>query len=515
MAAADLILRNANVLTLDPSHSFAQLVAVKEGRIVAVSSGDGADLVGPGTRVVDCQGGTVLPGFNDAHCHLFSLVRSLLSIDLGRSSVRSIDDIQSAIHWRARKTAPGQWITGTGYNEFDLAEKRSPDRWDLDAATAQHPVLISHRGLHACVLNSLALARAGITAGSPDPPGAVIDRVPETGEPSGILYEMLAYVRSELLPPLSADELRQGFEAADKLCLQNGITSLQDASVSNDYSRWQLIRRLKDDGRFQPRVSMMVGPRSVPEFRDAGMVTGCGDENLRLGAVKVLLGEATGHVEPVPEELHRLAADFHRAGFQLALHAVQESCVDAAISALEKLDGDERAVAARRHRIEHCSECPPRLLKRLKKIRPVVVTQPLFVYYSGERYLATVPAAQQRWLYRIKSLVNAGLTVAASSDTPVVPNSPLIGIYAAVTRRAENGQYVLPEQGILVSQAIAAYTKNGAYASFEEGIKGSLSPGMLADMVVLSDDPTRVAKSDIRDISVNMTVIGGRVVWER
>jgi len=211
--------------------------------------------------------------------------------------------------------------------------------------------------------------------------------------------------------------------------------------------------------------------------------------------------------------LNELVRDSHRAGFQVAIHAIEENTVAAAISALEHISEQGR-LFGRRHRIEHCAECPPHLLERLSALPVAVVTQPPFIYYSGERYLATVPESQQPWLYRTKSLLASGILVAGSSDSPVVPVNPLMGIYAAVTRRAESGQEVLPHEGITAGEALALYTTNAAAVSFEEGEKGSLSPGKMADIVILSDDPTTVPPEQIKDIKVQMTIIGGEVAWE-
>jgi len=234
---------------------------------------------------------------------------------------------------------------------------------------------------------------------------------------------------------------------------------------------------------------------------------------MRLGAVKVMLGIEEKGVKPPQDELNQLALACHEAGFQLAFHAVAEDTVAAAAQALEYINGHS-PVAKRRHRIEHCGECPPSLLERLRKLGAVIVTQPPFIYYHGERYLATVAPSQLPWLYRLKSPLASGVVVAGSSDAPVVPNNPLVGIYAAVTRQAESGQVLLPGEAISARQALALYTINAAYASFEEGIKGSITPGKLADIVVLSDDPTGVPPERIKDIRVEMTILGGEVVWE-
>jgi hypothetical protein len=514
MPAADLILKNANVITMVPACPVAKLVAIKGNRILLVAGNEGLEQVkGAKTRIIDCHGKAVVPGFNDAHCHIFAFIRKLRSLDLSPSSVSSIADMKAAIRRHARSIPPGSWLTGTDYNEFYLAEKRHPNRWDIDEAAPQHPVVISHRSLHACVLNSLALSLAGITRETPEPPGMLIDRDLDTGEPSGLLFEMLGYIREKVLPPLSEEELAEGIALANRHYLSMGITSLQEATATNDFARWQTLKRFKDSGRLQSRVSMMFGFDALSQFQEAGLTLGSGDSQLRLGGVKILLSETTGQLQPPPPELNQQALSVHRAGFQLAIHCVEPSTVKAAIAALEYVSS-QQPLAGRRHRLEHCSECPSQLLKRLIKLKAMVVTQPPFIYYSGERYLATLPPTELRWLYRIKSFLDGGVMVAASSDSPVALDNPLVGIYAAVTRRAESGQPLLPEERISAQQALAMYTTNAAYASFEENIKGSIAPGKLADMVVLSADPLKSPPEQLKDIRVEMTIIDGRVEWE-
>jgi len=512
--SADLILTNANIITMNPANPTAGLVAIKGNKILMVGDNDRLGEVGGAkTKVIDCRGKTVVPGFNDAHCHTFGFIRKLGSIDLSPPSVRSIADIKAAVRQRARNTPPGNWITATDYNEFYLAEKRHPNRRDLDEAAPEHPVVLTHRSLHACVLNSLALAMADITGETPEPEGAIIDRELDGGEPSGLLFEMLGYIRGQVLPPLSGEELAQGIAIANRRYLSMGITSLQEASVGNDLASWQNLKRSKDSAELASRVSMMFGFDALPQFQEAGLEFGSGDEQLRLGGVKIILNETTGKLQPPQEELNRQALSAHRAGFQLAIHCIEPGTVAAAITALEYVY-NRLPVAERRHRLEHCSECPPELLERLVELKAMVVTQPPFIYYGGERYLATVPPERQEWLYRIKSFLDSGLIVAGSSDSPVVPDNPLLGIYAAVTRRAKSGQEVLPKEAVSAEQALAMYTTNAAYASFEENIKGSITPGKLADMAVLSADPLKSPPEQIKDIRVEMTIIDGRVAWE-
>jgi hypothetical protein len=322
---------------------------------------------------------------------------------------------------------------------------------------------------------------------------------------------MLGYIRRSVLPPLSEEELTRGMTLANQHYLAYGITSLQEATASNNPGRWQIYQRFKN--KLKSRLYMMFGFEALSQFQEAGLAFSSGDDQLRLGGVKLMLDETTGQLYPPPPELNQQVFTAHQAGFQLAIHAIEESTVEAAITALEYAHS-QLPQANRRHRVEHCAECPPRLLKRLSKLQAVIVTQPPFLYYSGERYLAQVPASQLPWLYRIKSPLDSGLVVAGSSDSPVVPNNPLVGIYAAVTRKAESGQQLSPQECVSARKALAIYTINAAYVSFEEDIKGSITQGKLADMVVLSHDPLKSPPEQIKDIRVEMTIIGGKLAWQ-
>jgi predicted amidohydrolase YtcJ len=499
---------------MDFNKPTADLVAIKGDKILLVTDSNEMErLKGPATKVIDCQRRTVVPGFNDAHCHIFAFVRKLLSLDLSPSAVGSVSEIKVVIYSQVQNTPEGKWLIGTGYNEFYLTEKRHPTRWDIDEVAPNHPVILIHRSMHACVLNSLAMSLSGITKETTEPPGGLIDRDLDTGEPNGVLFEMLGYIREKVLPPLSEDETLKGINLANRHYLSLGITSLQDATAVNNLGRWQSYNRFRETGKLDSRVSMMFGIESLAQFQQDGLTYGSGDSRLRLGGIKIMLSENMGRVYPSQSELNQQALSAHRAGFQLAIHAVEQSSVEVAIKALEYVQ-DQHPQINQRHRIEHCSHCPPRLLRRLSRLPVVIVTQSAFVYYSGERYLSTLPISQLRWLYPTRSLLNSGLIVADSSDCPVVPDNPLISIYAAVTRQAESGHQLPPKECITVGEALAMNTTNAAFTSFEESIKGSIIPGKLADMVVLSDNPVKSPPGKILDMRVEMTIIGGKVVWE-
>lgn len=509
---ADLIICRARVVTLDPSRPAAEAVAVRGGRIEVVGAdGEALSRRGPGTEVIDARGQTVVPGFNDAHCHLIALAAGYLAVDCSPAAVRSIADIQEAIRRRAGQTPEGGWIRAGGYNEFYLAERRHPNRRDLDAASPGHPVKLVHRSGHACVLNSRAMDLAGITAETEEPEGGMMERDLDTGEPNGLLFEMNAIV-DRVVPPLTEGELEAGVSLANRDFLECGITSVQDAGWNNSAGRWRVLRRLKEQGKLRPRVSMMMGADALQErevFAREAL-----EWHLRPGPVKIVLQMATGSLSPPQDDLDRRVLEAHSLGLQLALHADEAFILEAALAALE------RALSRvprpdHRHRIEHCSVCPPVLMERLRSTGAMVVTQPSFIHYSGERYLATVPPSDLPWLYAIGSLRRRGIRVAAGSDAPVVPFPPLVGIGAAVTRRAASGQTVLPHEGITPLQALEACTVDAAYASFEEGDKGSIAPGKLADLVILSHAPAAVPPEEIRGIRVMATILDGEVVWRR
>jgi len=509
----DLVLHNAHILTMDSLHHRAQLVAICGDQIVYVGSDDDIDQFRGTVKRIDCSGQTIIPGFNDAHMHILALASKLQSVDCSPEAVSSIADISSKIRSEASRIPPGAWIKATGYNEFYLDEKRHPTRHDLDQAAPNNPVRLTHRSLHACVLNSLALSMAGITIETPDPAGGMIDRELDSGEPSGLLFGMNAYINEQIIPPASEDELAHGIEAANTELLAHGITSVQDATVRNTREQWRLFTTLKDSGKFKPRLSMMFGMHALTDIQNAGLQPNYGDSRLKLGPMKIIIDEISGQLNPPQEKLNDAVFRAHEAGYQVALHAVEEGTLEAAVIALEycleRLPREDH-----RHRIEHCSVCPPHVLTRLEKLAVMVVTQPAFVYYNGERYLKEVPQTQLPWLYRTRSLFDSGLTPAGSSDCPVIQCNPLSGIYTAVTRKTESGEELLPNERITAYEALTMYTLYGAYASFEEHMKGSIEVGKVADMVILSDNLTLVDAEAIKEVGVVTTILGGEVLWQ-
>jgi len=508
----DLILFNANVITLDPAMENAGLVAVKNGRIQAVSSNDALrDLKQQGTRLVDCRGKTLLPGFCDAHFHLWASASHLMDLDLSpRANVSSITDMQARIHAFSKTLAPGSWIRASGYNEFYLAEKRHPTSRDLDEAAPDHPVKLTHRSCHAHVLNSLALKQVGISKYTSEPPGALIDRYTDTGEPNGILFEMNAFL-SDRVPRISDHELNRGIRLLNQKLLSAGITSIHEASFNNDLKQWEALCSLKAKEDFLPRVTMALG---VSEFRTKNTYPCSVDrEQLRISSVKIILDETTGRLYPAQKELDRLVFSIHQAGMQAAIHAIEETAVASACNAienaLEKIPNPNH-----RHRIEHCSVCSPSLAKRLASLKIIVVTQPSFIHYNGDRYLKTISKENIAHLYPIGTLQKSGVMVAGSSDSPIVEPNPITGIYSAISRMAKTGKAVFAKESIDTLSALQMFAGNAAKACFDEDIKGSITHGKLADLALLSGDPTKLTSEEIKDIEVVMTVIDGKIVWK-
>jgi hypothetical protein len=352
----------------------------------------------------------------------------------------------------------------------------------------------------------------GISIESPDPPDGLIDRDINTGEPTGLLYRMGDYL-SRRIPPLESDQLDQGIKKANDELLSLGITSVQDASSHNGIEQWKMFQHWKDTDILKPRLTMMFGAEGFLAYREQDFETKIDKSQLRLGGVKIILDETTGQLKPDQAELNEMVLRIHQAGFQACLHAIEENAVEAACSAIE-FALKKSPSPDHRHRIEHCSVCPPPLAKRLASLGIMAVTQPSFIYYSGDRYLRTVSAEELKHLYPIGTLLKSGVRVAASSDCPVAPANPLNGIYAACSRMTETSEAVLSEEKITPEEALRMYGETAARATFHEEIKGSISPDKLADVVVLNADPTKVPINEIQDIKVEITIINGEVVWE-
>lgn len=508
----DLILYNARVVTLNPKQPIAEFVSIKDGKILNIGSSGGLNKFRlPNIRSLNCHGHTIIPGFIDAHMHIFGYASSLVSVDCTPKSIGSISQIKIAIKKKLDKIDQWQWIRGTGYNEFYLEEGRHPNRWDLDNVAPNHPIKLNHRSGHACVLNSAALREINITKDTPDPPNGVIDRNWDTGEPTGLLFEMEGHIE-QLIPKISKAEMLNGITLANKSLVSNGITSIQDATISNKLEDWSRFKNIRDDGLFFPRITMMVGASNVADFNNRKLKFGSKNGDVTLGHAKIIINQTTGASKPSIEELRQIVELANQSKFPLALHAIETISIEEAIRVINSYPNNTENF---RHRVEHCFEPTSSLISTMKALGIVVVTQPSFIYYNGERYLKQIAPPKQNRLYPLKSLFRSGILVASGSDAPVAPINPIIGLYSAVTRRTETGAILGQLEALSPFEALQMHTKNGAYVGMEEKIKGSIEPGKLADLVLLDHNPTTIPIENLKEIQVLMTIIGGKIVFEK
>jgi len=531
-----LALIHGNVITMDESNPRAQAVFVLGDKILKVGSDAEIEvLMDDGTMVIDLEGKTLVPGFIDCHAHPMGYGQSLMAVNCATPPVASIEEMIERIGEAAEGKTDGEWILGRGYDDFKLAERRHPNKWDLDKAAPKNPVMITRLCGHISAVNSLALEMAGISKDTPDPEGGRIDRDPVTGEPTGVLRGGARQALRELIPPPTFGQLRKGINLAAEKFLAKGVTSVSDAGVGSPLNTRAYQAAIRED-RMPLRVNLMMSSEVLRELVSLGIKTGFGDDRLKIGAIKIVFdGSSSGRTaalsEPykdVPdstgilylsqEELNQRVLAAHRAGFQVGVHAIGDRAIigvlDAFEAALKELPREDQ-----RLRIEHCGINSPAIVKRIKEMGVVPVPQPIFLYGEGESYRAGLGEERVRWAYPMRSWMDSGIKVPMSSDCPATSGeeliSPLLGIYVAVTRKTDAGVELAPEQKIYVEEALEAYTLNSAYATFEEGVKGSIELGKLADFAVLSDDPTAAPSDSIKDIAVDMTIIGGNVVYKR
>ena len=511
----DLVITNVEALTMDSSHPNTDAVAIARDRILFV--GDASEiqgLTGPDTQVIDGQGLTLLPGFIDSHMHLLSLARTTQELDCRPDKAPSVASIAFRVFEWARIVPPGEWVRCYGYDDLALEERRHPNRHELDEISPRHPVRINHRSGHATVLNSLGLQMAGINAETPDPVDGVIER-DANGEPTGVLFEMAGFLAERTDFGRSRNKRLQGVTAANRLLLSYGITSLQDAGPDNGPERWQSFRDLVDSETLQTRITMMAGAGRRAELIEAGLYWGSGDDRLRLGHVKIMLTMTTGALQPSLDELQQLATEATQSGFPVAIHCVEQEAVAAAVKVIAGLPPLPDGVPP--HRIEHCSECPPDLVNAVRESGAAVVTNPGFIHWNGPSYRKNVAEELQHHLYPIGPLDAAGVNVAFGSDTPLINPNPWPAIYSAVTRKDREGEH-FPESGeqvgIRTEWNLRMHTLAGARSEGTQTDKGSITPGKLADLILVDANPLTIHSEGLKDIKPKMTIIGGKVVWE-
>lgn len=493
----------------------AEAVAIKGNRIMKVGTTEEISrLIGKETKIVYLDYRTVLPGFIDTHIHVADFGRFLMWLNL--SEANSIVHMLNLLAQRLEHVSEGKWVVGRGWDEGRFAEKRLPTRFDLDIVSPSNPVLFYHAAGMVCVVNSKALEIAGITKDTQAPVGGIIERNPATGESTGILREAATDLVWRKISEPNIDELAGVTALACEKIVEAGITGVHWLAESQvDVA---ILKKLQATGKLPLRVYMIV-PEHL--LADSTLCDDLYGDFTKIGGAEVLvdgylasktaalfqpyLNEqlANGSLLSTPKDLATSANRITQDGFQLVIHAMGDKAVDEALTTIKKLPKKNR------HRIDQAALLNEALIQRIKASKVVISVQPLvaaseFAVYSAIEHLGSERA---RWLYPLKTLFNKGICVCSGSDCPMEPLNPLLAIQSATTRAA------YPEERITVEEALQMYTTNAAYASYEEDMKGTIEEGKLADFTILSQSPTEVPPDKIQNITVEMTIINGKVVY--
>jgi len=529
---AELVLLGGRVWTGDPRQPQAEAVAIGDGRILAVGRAESVRaLIGPRTRVLNVHGRLVLPGFIDNHTHFLDGGFHLLSVDL--RDARDPQEFARRIAERAKTLPPGRWITGGQWDHELWPGAPLPRKEWIDPYTPNTPVFVTRLDGHMGLANSAALRQAGITRQTPDPPGGTIVRDPQTGEPTGILKDAAMSLVYRVIPEPSDHEYDEALRAALREAARFGVTSIQDIT---EWAHWPVYRRAHQRGELTVRVYART---PIPEWerqRELVAREGAGDQWLRLGGFKGFvdgsLGSTTAlffepyadapqtsgllHSQMFPEGImkQRIAAA-DRAGFQCSIHAIGDKANALVLDIFEEVIR-ENGPRDRRFRIEHAQHLRPQDIPRMARLGVIASMQPYHAIDDGRWAEKRIGRERCKTTYAFRSLLDAGVRVTFGSDWPVAPLNPLLGIYAAVTRRTLDGKNPngwFPEQKITVEEAVRAYTIWGAYAEFAETVKGSIEVGKVADLVVLSRDIFAIPPEEIAQVEVLYTIVGGRIIY--
>jgi len=525
-SAPDYVVLNARVLTIDNNMPQAEAFAVRGDRFVAVgTTSDIRNLASSRTEIIDAEGMTITPGFIDAHSHPAGAgVNELVQVN---ADLRSVSAIAGALRARADATPQGQWIRAFKYDDTKLSEGRPINRFDIDALVPDHPVAVSHRGGHTSVYNSMALAMAGVTSETPDPPGGRFYR-DSNGALTGLVAGPARSVFNSLIPSDSTREQRKdGVKLITELMTKSGLTSVHQTGASrNDMLAYQDARA---EGNMRFRMYLFPRGQLFNDLVNAGVRTGMGDEVFRIGAVKFTAdGSASertmrmstpfegrpddyGLLYMTEEEIHESVENAHRNDFQVAIHANGDVTIEMVLNAYQRVQ-ELWPRKNPRHRIEHCSLVNPELLTRIKNLGVIPAPFYTYIHYHGNKWVE-YGEEKMRWMFAHRSFLDYGIPVAPASDYTPGPYEPMMAIQSMVTRKDFDGRIWGPNQRITIDEALRICTMHGAYASFEEDIKGSISAGKLADFVILADDPHDVDPDEIKNIEIVRTVVGGTTMY--
>ena len=535
----DLLVRNASIVTMDDAQPRAHALAVHHGRIVALDDGD--DLVGVRARTeIDAQGAALVPGFGDAHNHMAWFGQGLEAVDL--SGLRDLTALYDRVAERAAASGPDALVVGTGYDHTALGGH--PHRRELDRAGGGRPVWLQHRSGHVCAVNSPLLKRIGLLDGTATVPEGGVVITDGVGEPTGVLEEQAQNLVVELVTPYPVADLARAIGKASAVYAAEGLTHVTECGIGAGWigrSPLELAayQRAREAGELAVRVQLMPTIDALRPLSghaddserlglDLGVRTGFGDDRLRIGPVKVFLDgslvartaamldpfcdrHSHGYFQDDPETLRARILAAHASGWRIAAHAIGDRAVDLALDVVaEALARHPRADA--RPRIEHAAVTTPAQIARMAELGVTPVPQARFLYEIGDTMAEAVGPGRADGLYRHASFLRAGLRVPGSSDRPVAAGAPLLGMQSMVERRSASGAVIGPDERVDATTALRAYTLDAAWTAGEEHERGSLTPGKLADFVLLTDDITdekKVPTDRIGRTGVVATFVGG------
>lgn len=534
---ADTIFVNAKALTVNAKNEIVEAVAVKGNKILAVGSNDEMKkLSGNHTEIIDVKGNTVVPGFIDSHIHfgMYGLLDHGI-IDLNYPKAKSIKEIKELIKADVAKKKKGEWIKLQGYDHNKLEEKRHPSVEELDEVAPDNPVQCTRCCAHMGVYNSLALKLGKVEKPEQFAPGEVVS---ENGKLTGLLKET-AHMYLSTKVEFSEEEVTKGLKNADNIMLELGITSIHDAGAYGALST-KMMQNACNNGivnvRIRPMIFDMFGKDSNKEyirsFIKTGVHTGCGNEKYKIGPTKIMLdGSSSGPSCAViegythdpsshgiqvweQEEADEIICQAHLAGFQVTAHAVGDKAVEIMVNAIEKAL-IKMPRTDHRHRIEHCGLTNPNLIKRISELGIIPISNPSFITINGSDYNRFY-GDRVNYMFALKSYIENNIITAIGSDSPVTHPNPMNSFYGALNRKdCKTKDSVGEMQRVGVLDVVRMFTYNGAYVSFEEDIKGSLEPGKLADIAVLSENILDYPSEDIRDVKVDYTMVDGVIRYKR
>jgi len=533
---ADLVLRGGKIVTMNPRQPEAEAIAIVGRRIARLgSSREIEPMIGPRTRVIELRGRLVVPGFIESHGHLLGLGQSRLILDL--RGAKSAEEVAARVAAKVREARPGEWILGRGWDQNEWPQKEFPTHDILDRVAPENPVYLTRVDGHAAWVNRRALELAGITRETADPPGGRLLRDAE-GRPTGVLIDRAMNLVARHIPPRSREENKRALLLAIEECLRSGITSFHDAGASREAI--ELYKELLREGALRLRLYVMISGRDEAlrdEYLQRGPEIGLGEHHLTIRAIKLVADGALGSrgaalLEPYAdeptnsgllllseEEIFRIARRALAAGFQVNTHAIGDRANRVVLNAYERAFREFPNVTDHRFRIEHAQIVDEADIPRFARLGVIASMQAIHATSDMPWVPARLGDARTReGAYVWRKFLAHGVRIANGSDAPVEPVNPLLGFYAAITRQDERGNPPggwYPDQRMTREEALRSFTLDAAYAAFEDSLKGSLEPGKLADLVVLSRDIMTIPPSEILRTEVDMTIVDGRIVYER